>query len=170
MRNGKCARFCWSSGSTRNLPQARSRSTRMREGIAALGVERGLRAECRAFEGIHLLPECSLVFSSMSLPFCPGDAFPRLWSAIETALVPGGWIAVNFLGPRNTWVESRKLIGHSTEQISALLEAFDPRWWEEKEWDAPSVGGPLKHWHVHSIIAQKAGHEKKCLKVKDSHL
>lgn len=124
-------------------------------GIEALGSAPGLQAQCRAFEGIETLPDCAIVFSAMSLPFCSRGGFPRLWGAIEKALVPKGWIAVDFFGPRDTWVESGKLIGHSSAEVQMLLAPFDVRWSQEVERDAPSVSGPLKHWHVHSVIAQK---------------
>jgi tellurite methyltransferase len=125
------------------------------DAISALGLSPGLQAECLAFEQIETLPRCEIVFASMSLPFCPRTHFDRLWSAVDLAVAPSGFIACDFLGLRDTWVESENLIGHTNEQINALLQDFELIWSKEVERDAPSLMGPMKHWHVHSVIAKK---------------
>ena len=58
------------------------------EGIEALGSDSRLRTECRTFEEIQALPECAVIFSSMSLTFCSREAFPRFWGTIVNALHP----------------------------------------------------------------------------------
>lgn len=103
--------------------------------------------------GIAELPEVDLVFSSVGIPFVSRADFPRLWKAINSALRPGGVLAVDLFGDRDMWAA-----GPGTylrrDEIDALLEDFDVVDLTEREFDGPAFSGP-KHWHIFTVVAKK---------------
>ena len=48
------------------------------------------------------VPHCDLVNASFALPFCEPRHFPALWSRIVAAIRPGGRIAGQFFGARDS--------------------------------------------------------------------
>ncbi|MGH7003481.1 MAG: class I SAM-dependent methyltransferase, partial [Alphaproteobacteria bacterium] len=107
------------------------------------------------FEAIAL-PDCDLVNGSFALPLCPPDAFPPLWRRIRQALKPGGRIACQLLGPRDSWAARRPPIAiHSRTDIVALLDGMAVELLDEEETDSTTPRGQKKHWHIFHVVARK---------------
>jgi hypothetical protein len=55
---------------------------------------------------LYDLPGADLVFAGYSLPFHSRASFDRLWTLIRRSLRPGGRIAVDLFGDRDSWAGS----------------------------------------------------------------
>ena len=100
------------------------------------------------------LDEVDLVFAAVSLPFCPPECFDSLWAQLVSAVRPGGWLAVNFFGPNDTWAIEPDMTFHDRAAVDALLDGLDVRKLVESEFDGAAVSGP-KHWHLFDVIARR---------------
>lgn len=107
------------------------------------------------FETIAL-PQCDLVNSSFALPLCPPEQFPAVWQCIRAALRPGGRIACQLLGPRDSWAEREPPIAiHDRAAAKALLAGYAVEMLDEEETDAVTPRGASKHWHIFHVVARK---------------
>ena len=124
--------------------------------LAPPGAEDRLEVRIADFGDLTDLPPAELVHSSYSLPFCPPDAFGRLWDAVTGCLVPGGVLAVNLFGDRDTWAQDPDsgLTFHTRADVDRLLAGLDVVELEEEENDLPAYSGP-KHWHLFQILARR---------------
>jgi SAM-dependent methyltransferase len=98
-------------------------------------------------------PECNLVNSSFALPFCPPEAFPRVWEQIVVSLRPGGRFAGQLFGVHDEW--AGRVVVHSRAEVEALLAGFDAERLDEVEQDGTIVTGAPKHWHVFHVVARR---------------
>ena len=121
-------------------------------------VSAGDRLETQAarFESIAL-PACDLVNSSFALPLCGTEAFPALWQRIRAVLNPGGRIACQLFGPRDSWAgRQRPPAIHGRAAVDALLRGMAVEMLDEEETDAVTPRGQPKHWHIFHVVARKA--------------
>lgn len=109
----------------------------------------------KSFEEISELPQNDFTYASFSLPFCRPGSFAQFWSAIEKSLKPGAYFAGNFFGPQDEWAKNDALTIRSETELRALFKDFDIVHWHEQNEMAPTAAGPVKHWHVFTIIAQR---------------
>lgn len=107
-----------------------------------------------SFETVEI-PVCKLVNSSIALPFCELNHFPKLWKKIESSLESGGRFAGHFLGINDDWVQSGTLIYHHPELLQGMFSKFRIDWFDEVERDYPTAAGDMKHWHLFSVVATK---------------
>lgn len=114
-----------------------------------LGLADSLETRHARFEELDDLPSADLVYSAVSLPFCPPAHFSDLWCQIRAA---AGWIAVQFFGPNDTWFGNPALSFHSREEVEHLFDGLEIRSFEERDEDGQAVSGP-KHWHIFDVIA-----------------
>lgn len=126
--------------------------TRTRARAESLGLAESLETRHAKFEELDGLPKADLVYSAVSLPFCPPDHFGDLWNHIRYATAPGGWIAVQLFGPHDTWFGTPGLNFHSREEVEGLIDGLKIRAFEERDEDGQAVSGP-KHWHIFDVIA-----------------
>jgi len=104
------------------------------------------------------VPDCDLLYSGFSLPFCDKDVFPQLWQRIRAALRPDAPLVVNFFGTHDTWASSPAmdrmtfLTRAEVRALAAGLRDVDVR---EHEEDGHAHTGP-KHWHVLELVARAA--------------
>lgn len=101
---------------------------------------------------------------SFSLPFCPEDLFPELFSRLAASIRPGGRFSGQLFGDRDTWARCGRTLGHSRSSVDRLFEGFTLEDFREDEKDeveppaapppAGRTGGP-KHWHVFHIVARR---------------
>jgi hypothetical protein len=118
-------------------------------------LKRNLTIETISFEDIELLPRADFIYSSMSLPFCKPEAFPRLWGIITSSLKRGGRIACHLLGDRDTYATERPdTTFFTSSQVELLFEGFKIEQINEIEEDGEAFSGP-KHWHIFAVIARK---------------
>jgi tellurite methyltransferase len=126
----------------RQRPEARAAADRLETIVA--------RFEAMA------LPACDLASSSFALPLCPPAEFPALWQRIHTALRPGGRIACQLFGPRDSWAtRDPPPTIHSRAAIDALLEGLSVEMLYEEESDSVTPRGQKKHWHIFHVVARK---------------
>lgn len=106
-------------------------------------------------EGLEL-PATDLVYASFSLPFCPPDRFPALWSSIRRAIRPGGHFAGQLFGDRDEWNGQRPMTFHSSREARALARGYRVELFRETVEDGRSFDGP-KHWHFFDLVLEKRG-------------
>lgn len=105
------------------------------------------------FEDLETLPPVDLVYSAVSLPFCPPRHFDTLWQKIRAAVdAPRGWVTAQFFGPNDSWAGNPDLSFHGREEVEALFSGMEVRLFEERDEDGQSAAGP-KHWHIFDVIA-----------------
>jgi SAM-dependent methyltransferase len=112
-----------------------------------------LEPVCARMEDAEL-PACDIVNASFSLPLCPPDRFPQLWSWIVTSLQPGGRFAGQFYGPEDEWANPGLTIV-TREELDALLVPFDVELLEEIKRVSETGKGKMKRWHLFNIAARK---------------
>jgi membrane dipeptidase len=98
-------------------------------------------------------PEVDLVNASFSLPFCPPEAFPAVWSRIVGSLRGGGRFAGQFFGPNDDWARTG-LRTWTRVQVESLLAPFEVEMLDEHDRDGWVFTKP-KHWHVFHVVARK---------------
>lgn len=101
------------------------------------------------------VPALDLINASHSLPFCPPQYFPAFWQEIKASLRSGGRFCGHFFGIRDDWRHASGLTFQSRDDLDQLLTGFTPELVEEHEHDARSVAGPIKHWHIFSVVARR---------------
>ena len=113
----------------------------------------GLSTEC-ADLWKATLPPAELVYAGFSLFFVPPDRYSEAWAAVESAVVPGGWFAGQFLGPRDTWASLPEITAHGESAVRELLRDWVIESLEEVEHDGRAMSGP-KHWHHYDVVAAR---------------
>jgi len=107
----------------------------------------------RDFADLDDLPELHLVHAAWSLPYA-GRHLPRLWDGLLTALVPGGWLACDLFGDRDTTADADDIARLPDDEVDRLLAPLEVAQHDVLEVDGTSFGGP-QHWHVHSVVARR---------------
>ena len=113
-----------------------------------------LTTHARRFEDF-VFPRCDLVWSSWSLPYCPRERWPDLWSRIAAALAPGGRFAADLFGVRHAWASMPEVLTFDEDDLrrqlqrDLVLEAFDI-----EEGVRPSAG-ELTRWHAFGVVARR---------------
>jgi hypothetical protein len=108
---------------------------------------------CASFTHAEL-PAAALIHAGFSLPFCPPGDFAALWARIRAALAPGGIVAVQLFGVRDSWADEADLTFHTRTQVEALLGGLDVLRLEETEREGRAYSGP-KQWHLFDIMARR---------------
>ena len=98
---------------------------------------------------------CDLVNSSFALPLMAPGNFAAVWPRITGSLNPGGRIACQLFGPRDSWAGRAGMTFHDRAAIDALLDGLDVEKLREEDNDSTTVRGEAKHWHVFHIVARK---------------
>ncbi len=100
-------------------------------------------------------PEVELVNASLALPFCCPQDFQNVWKKVVSGIKSGGRFAGNFFGPEDSWVSRPQMTFLEKERLLVMFSDFDIELFDETHKDAPSVGGPVKHWHIFDVVARK---------------
>ena len=101
------------------------------------------------------IPDCDLVNASYAFPFCQQQHFPKLWDRVVAAIRPGGRLAGQFFGKRDSWASLPGRTHHDRDEVMRLLEGFEIEVMnEEEEDDDPEVRNP-KHWQLFHVVARK---------------
>lgn len=106
------------------------------------------------FEALAALPSADLINASMSLPFCPQEAFPAFWARIRAALAPGGLFAGHLLGSGDDWA-ARGVVVQDAEAVTALLDGWMVLRCDENVYDGITAVGARKRWHLFEIVARR---------------
>lgn len=102
-------------------------------------------------------PQANIVLANSSLFFADSEQFNITWLRLTESILPGGVFAGDFLGSRDTWATNYRSPTTSFERASVeqLFEGFDIIRFNERDEQAPTARGFLKHWHVFSVVAIK---------------
>jgi SAM-dependent methyltransferase len=106
------------------------------------------------FESLELSP-ATFINASFAIPFCEPAAFPRMWSLIVEAILPGGRFAGQFFGERDTWASLPDRSHHTHDQVRELLAKFTVEEFREEESEGNDAHGKPKHWHVFHVVARR---------------
>ena len=102
----------------------------------------------------HVVAPVHLVHASYSLPYCPPEHFERMWQGIRDALLPGGVLAGQLFGVRDTWAgELEDATFLTAEEVGRLLAGLEVLELTELEEESTSGRGP-KTWHVFEVLAR----------------
>lgn len=102
------------------------------------------------------VPAASLVHAGYALPFVAPDRFGALWDRVRDALAPGGWLAVDLFGVRDSWAGTPGVSVHDRDAVDGLLHGLDVVRLDEEERDGTAFERP-KHWHVLHVVARRPG-------------
>lgn len=100
------------------------------------------------------LPPADLVYSGYALPFTRRDRFAETWRTVVDAVRPGGWLAVNLFGDRDSWAPTHGGTFLGDDEVDELLTGLEVVHHEVEEYDGAAFSGP-KHWHVHNVVARR---------------
>lgn len=127
----------------------------LRQRAVALGVGDQLTTRHEDFEAPGPLGAVELVNAGFSLPFCPPEAFDRLWTLIRAAVVPGGRFSGHLLGPRDDWSTQSGVTILSKEEAESLFDGFTIEHLREEEDEGKTAEGKPKRWHIFHLVARR---------------
>lgn len=113
-----------------------------------------LRTMVSSFEDAPL-ERCRLLNASFALPFCPPEAFSRVWADVVASIEPGGRFAGQLFGERDSWASLPDRSHQTRGEAEALLKGLEVERFDEEEADRADARGYMKHWHVFHIVARK---------------
>lgn len=122
---------------------------------ARVPAEHAKRLETRqmGFEALDW-PPCELVYAGYSLPFIAPAHCEAVLARLTAALRPGGRLAGQLFGDRDSWRVKPAMSFQTRAQALALLAPLELEVFREREEDGNSFSGP-KHWHIFDVIARK---------------
>jgi len=118
-----------------------------------VGPEAPVEVVVADFEQVRM-PGADLVYAGYALPFVPPPHFPDVWRKVRETLGPGGWLAVDLLGDRDSWAGQRSMTFLDRGSLDGLVHDLEVVSLEEEDEDGRSFSGP-KHWHVFHLIARR---------------
>lgn len=98
--------------------------------------------------------DAAFIHAAFSLPFVPRDRFDAVWERIRDALVPGGLLACDLFGDRDSWANGGAGTFLTRDDVTACLDGLEIRLFEEVDEDGPAFSGP-KRWHRFEVIARR---------------
>jgi len=100
-------------------------------------------------------PQAGLVIANSSLFFAEPDKFDAIWGKLKSSLEVGGVFAGDFMGVRDSWASHYRgpTAPLSEPDVRALFSDFDVISFFEREDDAKTSLGKMKHWHIYSVVA-----------------
>lgn len=123
------------------------------------GLARGLTVRRSKFEDLVFTPGVyELVNARYSLPFCAPKSFPMVWKGIRGSLRPGGILACQLFGPKDSFLRTigaRRINAHTRARVNRLLSGLIVHHLDEIQEDGRTAAGSKKYWHVFHILAQK---------------
>jgi len=97
-----------------------------------------------------------LVHASYALPHVPRAVFDDAWRQVRAALSPGGWLAVDLFGDRDSWAGAPDETFLTRAEVGDLLAGLGVVVLDEVEEDGEAFSGP-KHWHTYAVVARAPG-------------
>ena len=101
------------------------------------------------------LPSADLVHSGYALPFTRPERFAATWGHARDALAPGGVLAVNLFGDRDSWAGEPGMTFTTEAETRALFDGLEIAHFHVQDEDGRSFSGP-KHWHVFDVVARRS--------------
>jgi SAM-dependent methyltransferase len=104
------------------------------------------------------LPPFDFLYAGYSLPFLGAEKLPAFWAEMRRQLRPGGLIAVNLFGIRDSWASNPDLAFVDADAVRRMVDGLDVIALDEEDQDGDSFLGP-KHWHVFDVVARQQARE-----------
>ncbi len=117
-----------------------------------VGADPALETRVVVFQEAEM-PAADLVYAGYALPFVHPSAFSSVWQRIRGALRPGGWLAVDLFGDRDSWADNHEMTFLDRPTVDHLLSGLTVEMLDEEDADGRAFSGP-KHWHVFHVIAR----------------
>jgi hypothetical protein len=70
-------------------------------------------------------------------------------------LRPGGWLAVDLFGDRDTWSDDDGITTLTRDEVDRLLAGWHVVEIDEEEVEGRTFSGTDKHWHVFHVLARR---------------
>jgi len=102
-----------------------------------------------------IIPECDMVYSVFSIPFCKPEFFDNFWARIVNAIRPDGLFAGNLFGINDEWNYMSDAIFITKSKFDELFSGFEILHFREQQAKGPTVLGPPKFWHLFDVVAIK---------------
>lgn len=102
-----------------------------------------------------VVPPCSLVNASLSLPFLAPDAFWPAWQRILAGLPVDGRVAAMLFGDRDASAADPSMTCASPGAIRGSLAAFEIEHWSDREEDTTTALGEPHHFHLLELVARR---------------
>lgn len=102
-------------------------------------------------------PKSGVVIANSSLFFVDPDQFEATWSRIKSSIEIGGVFAGDFMGFKDSWAKNYRspTTTLSESEVKALLSDFEIVRFFERDENAQTSLGRIKHWHTYSVVAVK---------------
>jgi trans-aconitate methyltransferase len=100
------------------------------------------------------LPQADLIYAGYALPYTRPERFEAMWPALLRNLQPGGWLAVNLFGDRDSWADEPEETFLTEAAARALFAGLEVVRFDVEDEDGVAFSGP-KHWHVFDVIARR---------------
>lgn len=106
---------------------------------------------------VTAFPVADVIYSAYALPML-GSHLPAVWERLRGALKPGGVLAVDLFGTRDSWADRPDIAVVSDEQIEQMFAGTRIFGREVRDEDGRSIAAGTdarKHWHVITLIARR---------------
>lgn len=102
-------------------------------------------------------PKSGVVIANSSLFFAEPTQIKDTWHKVESSIVNGGVFAGDFMGVKDSWASNHHSSTSplSSVQVESFFANFDIIRFVERDEDALTTLGKMKHWHTFSVIAVK---------------
>ncbi|MGF1698481.1 methyltransferase domain-containing protein [Vibrio lamellibrachiae] len=102
-------------------------------------------------------PKSGVVIANSSLFFANPNQFDVIWNNINSSIQVGGVFAGDFMGFKDSWAENYRspTAPLSESKVRALFTSFDIIRFVERDEEAKTSLGRMKHWHTYSVVAVK---------------
>ena len=101
------------------------------------------------------LPRFDFLYAGYALSFVHPSRFAKVWATIRERMQPGGILAVNVFGVRDTWASDPEMTFVDRDAAVALADGLEVIGIDEEDQDGQSAVG-LKHWHVFDLVARRS--------------
>ncbi|PML76099.1 class I SAM-dependent methyltransferase [Enterovibrio norvegicus] len=102
-------------------------------------------------------PKSGVVIANSSLFFADPNHFEEAWCRIKSSIEVGGVFAGDFMGFKDSWAENYRspTTPLSESKVTSLFSEFKIVRFFERDEEATTSLGRLKHWHTYSVVAVK---------------
>ena len=100
-------------------------------------------------------PRSGVVIANSSLFFADPNQFEATWGNIKSSIEVGGVFAGDFLGFKDSWAENYRspTTPLSESEVKGLFSDFEIVRFFERDENAKTSLGIMKHWHTYSVVA-----------------
>ncbi len=102
-------------------------------------------------------PKSCVVIANSSLFFADPNQFETTWRNIKSSIEAGGVFSGDFMGFKDSWAENYRspTTPLSELEVKGLFSDFEIVRFFERDENAKTSLGRMKHWHTYSVVAVK---------------